>query len=196
MRLQSLFITALAMIMAVVFTAQANTWEIDKSHTQIGFTVTHMVVTKVSGEFTEYEGEVTFNPSNLDESKIKGIVKVASITTENQRRDDHLRSADFFDAENYPHIVFESTEINKTDDGYVAVGNLTIRDVTKRIELPFSIAGPVNDPWGNTRVGLEASTTINRQEFNVTWNNTLDNGGVVVSDQVTLNLNAQLIKQN
>lgn len=195
MRLKSIFSTAFALLLAVAVTAQANTWELDKSHTQVGFTVTHMVVTKVSGEFTEYEGEVNFDPENLADSKIKGVVKVASITTENERRDNHLRSPDFFDAENYPDIVFESTKISKTDDGYVAVGNLTIRDVTKEVEIPFTLAGPVNDPRGNTRVGLEGSTTINRQDYNVTWNNTLDNGGVVVSDEVTLNLNAQLIQQ-
>ncbi|MBN1482752.1 polyisoprenoid-binding protein [candidate division KSB1 bacterium] len=192
---KSIILKAFAVIIAFSFSLPASTWEIDKSHTEVGFSVKHMVVATVTGKFTQFDGEITFDPEYLEDSKIKGTVQVASINTENERRDKHLRSADFFDAENYPNITFESTGITKKEDGYVAVGNLTIRDVTKKVEIPFKVLGPVNDPWGNTRIGVEGSTTINRQDFNVKWNNTMDNGGLVVSDEVELNLRAELIQK-
>lgn len=192
MNKRSLLFTAFALIIMSGLT-HAAAWKIDKSHSEVGFKVKHMVIATVTGKFTNFSGEVTFDPDNLAESKIKGVVQVASINTDNEKRDGHLKSADFFDAENYPEITFESTEIKKKGDGYVAIGKLTLRDVTKEITVPFTVAGPV-EAMGSRRVGFEGSTTINRQDFGVTWNKTIDNGGLVVSDDVVLILRAELIQ--
>lgn len=192
---KSFILKSVVVMMLLAISLPAATWEIDKSHTEVGFTVKHMVIAKVTGKFTQFDGQVIFDPENLAEAKIKGVVQVASINTENERRDAHLKGADFFDSENHPEIVFESTKIVKNDGGYVTVGKLTIRGVTKEIEIPFQLLGPINDPWGNTRVGIEGGTTINRQEFGVTWNNMMDNGGLVVSDEVELNVRAELMQK-
>jgi polyisoprenoid-binding protein YceI len=165
----------------------------DKSHTSVGFQVTHMVITKVNGHFNDYEVQFTFDPKNLENFNVEANIKVASVNTENEKRDEHLRSADFFDTEKYPDMVFKSTKAVKTEDGYKAIGTLTIKDVTKEVELPFTLTGPVKGPWGNTRYGIEAKTTINRKDFNVLWNKTMDAGGLVVSDEVDIIINAQFI---
>jgi len=175
-------------------TVNAAEWTIDTAHTEIGFTAKHMVVARVNGAFNEYSGQVTLDPENITSAKIKGVVKVASINTGNEARDNHLRTSDFFDAENYPEIVFESTEILKSESGYIAVGNLTMRGVTKSIQLPFQILGPVNDPWGKTRVGIEAKGTINRLDWGVAWNKVIENNGLLVSNEIELRINAELIK--
>jgi polyisoprenoid-binding protein YceI len=166
----------------------------DQAHTNIGFQVKHMVITTVTGNFTNYDYSFIYDEENPENSSITATIQTGSINTNNEKRDNHLRSADFFDAEKYPEITFESTKIMKTDDGYVARGNLTMRGVTKEIELPFKITGILQDPWGNTKMGVESRLTINRQDYNVSWNNTLDNGGVVVSDNVDIILDLQLQK--
>ena len=117
-------------------------------------------------------------------SKVSVTIKVASIDTKNEKRDGHLKSDEFFDAAKYPDIKFESTKIEKTKNGFVAHGDLTMRGVTKKVELPFEIAGIIQDPWGNTRMGLEASLEVNRKDWNINWSQTMDNGGLVVADNV------------
>jgi polyisoprenoid-binding protein YceI len=166
----------------------------DPAHTNIGFQVKHMVITTVSGNFTDYDYSFVYDEKNPENSAIKASIKTASVNTNNEKRDDHLRSGDFFDAEKYPEITFESTKIMKKDGGFVAVGNLTMGGVTKEIELPFTITGIIQDPWGNTKMGVESRLTINRQDYNVSWNNTLDTGGLVVSDEVDIILDLQLKK--
>jgi polyisoprenoid-binding protein YceI len=167
----------------------------DPAHTNIGFQVKHMVITTVTGNFTDYDYSFVYDEKNPENSSITATIKTASINTNNEKRDEHLRSADFFDAEQYPEITFVSKKVMKTDDGYVAVGDLTMRGVTKEIELPFKITGIIKDPWGNTKMGVESRLTIDRQEYNVSWNNTLDSGGVVVSDNVDIILDLQLKKE-
>jgi len=195
MRIKPILSTVLILLVGLGLSAHAATWRLDKSHSEVGFSVKHMLIATVNGVFGEFDGTVAFDPEDLASSYIKGVVKVASIDTKNERRDNHLRSDDFFNAEQYPNITFESTEIKKSENGFIAVGNLTIRDVTKQIEIPFTLAGPIQDPWGGTRVAIDGSTTINRQEYNVRWNNKMDNGGAIVSDDVVLNLHAELIKE-
>ncbi len=195
MRFKPCFIAVAAALALFVFAFNAQAWEIDKPHSSVGFTVRHMVVAKVHGEFREFDGELSFNEKDVAKTKISGVVQVASVFTDNEKRDNHLRSADFFDAETYPEIKFESKKVVKTDDGYVMIGDLTIRDVTKEIEIPFKVSGPIQDPWGATRIGIEGQAKINRQDFGVKWNKTMDNGGVIVSDEVVLNLNAEFIKK-
>lgn len=180
------------MVFATAFAA--DKYVPDPAHTNIGFQVKHMVITTVSGNFSDYTYSFMYDEKNPENSTVKATIKTASINTDNEKRDQHLRSGDFFDAEKYPEIVFESTKIMKKGDGYVAKGKITMRGVTKEIELPFKITGIIKDPWGNTKMGVESRLTINRQEYNVNWNNTLDTGGLVVSDEVDIILDLQLQK--
>lgn len=173
--------------------AFAGSYNLDKSHSNVGFEVTHMVITDVAGKFTDYDVKLTFDPKNLNDFSVEAVIKINSVTTENQKRDDHLRSPDFFDAANHPDMVFKSTKLEKAKDGYVAKGMLTIRGISKAVDLQFMVKGPINDPWGNTRIGVEASTVINRQEFDVKWSNVIDGGGLVVGDDVRINIDAQFI---
>ena len=178
------------------FTAQAaQEYTIDTAHSEAGFSVKHMVIATVRGIFTEFSGKVFYDENDISKSSVEGVIKTASINTANAKRDEHLRSADFFDAAAYPEILFKTKKIEKKDAGYVATGDLTIRGVTKEIILDFEITGKITDPWGNERVGLEALGAINRQDFGVSWNKSLDNGGVVVSNEVKLLIQAEFIKK-
>lgn len=193
-----LFNKLLLVIISLVFISTsinaADKYAADKAHTNIGFTVKHMVIATVPGKFQDYDMEFMFDEKDLSKSSVKTTIKTASIFTDDQKRDDHLRSGDFFDATNYPEITFVSNSITKKNDGYVAKGLLTIRGISKEIELPFNILGPVNDPWGNTKLGVESSVKINRQDYKVSWNKTLDAGGLLVSDDVSIKLDVELIK--
>jgi polyisoprenoid-binding protein YceI len=190
------FLYSIVAVLAIfMFSTSTRAWEIDKAHSQVGFTVKHMVVAKVSGHFSDFTGTVTFDENDISKTKISGLVQVASVSTDDEKRDNHLKSPDFFDAEQFPEIKFESKKIVKSDDGHVMVGELTIRDVTKEVEIPFEISGPIKDPWGATRLGLEGHTTINRQDFGVKWGKVMDNGGLIVSDDVVLNIIAELVKK-
>ena len=179
----------LAMLMAVTATSvRAATYELDNSHSSIGFGVKHMVVTTTKGEFTDYTGGFEYDAADPSSLKASATIKVASVNTRNEKRDDHLRNEDFFDSAKYPEITFVSTSAEKVGDEVVLTGDLTIKGVTKQIKLPLAGNGPVTDPWGNVRVGLEGKTKINRQDFGLTWNKILDNGGLAVGDEVTLDI--------
>ncbi len=180
----------------VIQAGAAQEYSVDNSHTEIGFSVKHMVVATVRGQFTDFSGKVFYDEEDVTRSTVVGVVKTASITTTNEKRDEHLRSADFFDAAQYPEILFKSSRIEKKGDGHVVYGDLTIRGVTREIALDFVITGTVIDPWGNQRIGLEASGKINRQDFGVSWSKALDAGGLVVSDEVRINILAEFIKNN
>jgi len=170
----------------------AEKYVADKAHSNIGFEVKHLVFTTVPGKFKDYQVEFVFDQNDLSNSSINAAIKTASIDTDNEKRDNHLVSADFFDAEQHPEITFMSKEIMKSDDGYVAKGTLTMRGVSREIELPFKILGTMKDPWGNNKMGVESELTINRQDYNVNWNKTLDAGGVLVSNDVKIKLELQL----
>lgn len=171
----------------------ADKYKIDESHSSVGFSVKHLVITNVKGQFNDFSGTIQFDENDIANSSVEVIIKTASIDTDDEKRDNHLRSADFFDVENHPVITFKSKKIQHMDDGYVAVGDLTIRGVTKEVSLPFALTGPIDDPWGNKRFGAEASLTINRQDFGISWNKALDNGGVLVGDDVKINLEIEAI---
>jgi len=175
--------------------ALADTYEVDPVHSNVGFSVRHMVISKVIGNFTEFSGTIVFDEKNLTGSSIRGAIKTASINTENEKRDGHLKSADFFDAANHPEINFESRKVEKRSDGYVAIGRLTMKGVTKEIEIPFNIVGIVKNPMGKTVMGLEGHLKINRQDYGISWSKTLDNGGLMVSDEVEIELNAEAVKK-
>lgn len=169
----------------------AATYDVDPSHSTIGFAVRHMVVTTVRGTFNEFQGQFTYDPENPAAFSASAVIQTASIDTRNRKRDDHLRSEDFFDAAKYPEITFETTGAEQSGDQLIVRGNLTMRGVTREISIPITFSGPVTDPWGNTRVGFEGSTTINRQDWGISWSRTLDNGGLVVSDEVRIEINIQ-----
>ncbi len=167
---------------------------LDVSHTLVGFGVKHMVITTVNGKFNDFSGTIVYDENDLSKLKVEVVIKTASIDTDNLKRDNHLRSPDFFDAENYPEITFVSKKVIKKGDQNVLVGDLAIRGVAKEVEIPFKITGKIVDPWGNTRLGLEGSLTINRQEFGVKWNKKMDAGGWVVGDDVKITLQVEAIQ--
>jgi polyisoprenoid-binding protein YceI len=172
----------------------ADTYTIDPSHSSIGFTVRHMVVTKVKGQFNEFAGTIVYDDKDVTKSSVEVTIKTASIDTNTPRRDDDLRSPNFFDAAKYPEITFKSRRIEKSEDGHVAIGDLTMHGVTREIEIPFTIAGFVTDPMGNARIGLSAGTSLNRQDYGITWSKKLDSGGLVAGDEVEVDIEVEAIK--
>ena len=168
--------------------ASASEWEIDGAHTNASFKVRHMMVSWVRGEFGKVAGSIVYDEGKPESIKASITIDVASIDTRNEKRDEHLRSADFFDVATFPAITFKSTGVaNVTGGGFDLVGDLTIRGVTKPVTLAVEGPSPTMvDPWGNTKIGASATLTVDRQDFGVTWNNTLDGGGVIVGDEVTI----------
>jgi len=158
----------------------AEKYNIDKVHSSVGFAVRHNMVSMVKGSFTDYMGEIMLDPSDITKSSVTVTIKTASINTANKGRDNHLRSPDFFDAPTYPEITFKSTRIEKKNTGWVAHGSFTMHGVTKEIALPFTLTGPIMDGRGKL-IGIESSTTINRQDYGVKWSRILDAGGVAVA---------------
>lgn len=172
---------------------ETGVWALDKAHTKIGFLAKHLMVTKVRGNFESYEATVDV-AEDLTDSKIEVTLDAASITTGATDRDQHLRSADFIDAENYPELKFVSTEIVGDGDSWKITGDLTIRDATRPITLDATYEGAATDPWGNEHVGFSASAVINREDWGLTWNAALEGGGWLVSKDVTLEIEGQLIR--
>lgn len=178
-------------------TAQSltGTYSIDASHSQIGFTARHAMVTKVRGAFNEFEGSGYFDAENPANSHLKVTIKAASIDTRNADRDAHLKSNDFFSMDEFPEITFVSTGFEKVDaDAYKLTGDLTIKGVTKPVTVDFDFTGTAVDPWGNTRIGFEGKTTINRKDWGVNWNAALEAGGVLVSEKVNLEFEISAVR--
>ena len=170
---------------------QAGTWDIDASHTTVEFVARHLMVTKVRGRFLDVSGEITIAADPL-ESSVRAQIGTASITTGDDQRDAHLRSPDFFDVEQYPTITFVSTGVRATrGDSFVLVGDLTVRDVTKSVELELEYLGSAQDPWGATKAAFSASTEVNRKDWGLEWNVALETGGFLVGDKVKLNVEVQ-----
>jgi polyisoprenoid-binding protein YceI len=170
----------------------SGTWTIDPAHSEIGFVVRHLMVSKVRGQFTKFEGSITTAPDPED-SAATAEVELGSITTNNEQRDAHLRSADFFDSDSNPKMSFRSTGLRQSSGGFVADGELTIRGITRPVELEVELNGFGPDPYGGTRLGLTASGQINRSDFGVTWNAAIEGGGVVVSEKVQLVLEVEAV---
>lgn len=164
-----------------------GTFTIDPAHSEIGFTARHAMVTKVRGSFTDFTGTAS-SEAGLENARISVEIQTDSLDTRNADRDGHVKSADFFDVDQFPTIAFTSTEVEgKGDDQLVVTGDLTIKDVTKSVSIVFDFDGEVTDPWGNSRVGFEGSTEINRTDFGLTWNAPLKSDGVLVSEKIKLN---------
>jgi len=184
--------------MGTLATPQTSTatWNIDPVHSVAEFKVKHMMISNVKGQFPKVKGSLTLDESDLTNSRVEASIEAASIETRDPQRDAHLKSADFFDVEQFPTLSFKSTGISLVRDGELAVeGNLTIRGVTRKVL--FSVEGPTppaKDPWGNTRVAVSATTKINRKDFGLTWNAALETGGILVGDEVTITLDVQFVK--
>jgi polyisoprenoid-binding protein YceI len=173
-----------------------GTYALDPAHTRIGFSARHAMVTKVRGAFNEFEGGAELDFDDPTKSSAHLVIKTASVDTRNEQRDNHLRTNDFFDAPNYPTISFVSTSVRRTgDETFELVGDLTIKDVTKSVTLNLEFTGAAKDPFGNTRVGFEGGTTIERSDYGVKFNAALETGGLLVSEKVTIELELAAIRQ-
>ncbi|HEY5087858.1 MAG TPA: YceI family protein [Gemmatimonadaceae bacterium] len=172
--------------------SHAGTWQIDPAHSGVEFAVTHLMISKVRGRFSDISGSVVTD-GKPEGSRIEVEIGAASIDTHNNGRDTHLRSADFFDVEKYPKIRFASTAIKSDGDAEFRVtGDLTIRDVTKAVEMKVTAEGTGRDPWGSDRAGFSATLRIDRRDFGLTWNQALETGGVMVSNEVKLTVDVEL----
>jgi polyisoprenoid-binding protein YceI len=177
-------------------TQTATVWAIDPTHSEVQFKVKHLVISTVTGSFGQYEGQITTEGDDFTNANVSFSADISSISTGHEQRDGHLKSADFFDAENFPKLTFTSTSVTKTgDDTYSVTGDLTIRGVTKSVTLKAEYGGQMQDFYGQTKAGFELSGTIKRKEFGLTWDGVTEAGGVVVSDDVKLVMNIQLTKQ-
>ncbi|GAB4068146.1 YceI family protein [Angustibacter speluncae] len=171
-----------------------GTYAIDASHSEVGFVARHAMVTKVRGRFTEVEGSLTFGDS-VETSSANATIGAASVTTGSEQRDGHLQSPDFFDVATYPTITFASTGVRAEGGEFVLEGDLTIKDVTKRVTVPVEFEGTATDPFGNQRAGFSAAFDVDREDWGLTWNAALETGGVLVSKKVRLQLDISAIKQ-
>ena len=169
-------------------------YTLDVSHSRLGFVARHAMVTKVRGQFGAFTGTATIDAANPTSSKVDLSIDVASIETGSADRDGHLKSADFFDVETYPTITFTSTDVKRDGDDWAVTGDLTIKDVTKPVTIEFEQTGSAVDPFGNTRVGFEGETTVNRKDWGLTWNAALETGGVLVSEKIKLEFDVSAIR--
>jgi polyisoprenoid-binding protein YceI len=187
--IQVMFMAISLLMTPVVFAA--DTYVIDPAHTNFGFTATHMMISKVPGDFEKFSGIITYDPQDLANSKANVSIDVNSINTRIEQRDHHLRSPAFFDVAEYPTITFVSTKFTQ---GYIT-GKLTMRGVTKIVTIPVSILGPVKTMGDRQAIGISGSLTVNRQDYGINWNRNLDQGGVFVSNDILLSINIEADKQ-
>lgn len=173
-----------------------STWALDPAHSEITFKVKHLMITNVTGTFASFSASAETEGDDFSAAKISFSADVASISTNNEQRDGHLKSGDFFDAEKYPSLTFASTSFDKVDDeNYKLSGDLTVKGVTKSVTLDVEFGGITKDPWGQTKAGFTLKGAINRSDFGLEWNAALETGGVLVSEKVTLNAEIQVTKQ-
>lgn len=179
------------------FTELTGKYTIDPDHSRLGFIARHAMVTKVRGSFNEFTGTLTVDGENPENSSAEVSVDTNSIDTRNEQRDGHLRTNDFLDIEKYPQITFSSKAVRQvSDDTFEVTGDLSIKDVTRSVTIPFEFGGAATDPFGNFRIGFDGSITIDRREYNVLWNAPLETGGFLVSDKVILEFEVSAIKQS
>jgi polyisoprenoid-binding protein YceI len=191
------FVAVLTLGLSLVAPATAETWVVDTAHTVSGFTVKHMMIANVTGVFEVTKGTIEYKPGEPGSVKADITIEAKSVNTRITRRDDDLRSDNFFSAEKFPTLVFRSKRVqNVRADGFDLVGDLTIRDVTREVVLKVDgPTAPIRDPQGNRRVGANASTTINRKDFGITWHRAIEAGGVVVGDEVKINIDVEAIEK-
>ncbi len=172
-------------------------WTIDPAHSQIQFSVRHMMISNVRGRFENFSGTVEFDEEDPLRSSVEVQIEAASIYTKEPQRDGHLKSPDFLDAERFPYLYFKSKRVEKLDESHGRIiGDLTIRDVTKEVVLEVEYAGQAKSPWGTVSAGFSATTKVNRKDWNLNWNQLLETGGVLVGDQIKIDIELELIKQD
>ncbi len=177
-------------------TAQASDWKVDAVHSSVKFTVTHLTVSEVEGKFKVFNGSIASPSGDFNNAKINFTVDVNSVNTDDENRDKHLKSDDFFNAEKYPAMNFASTSFKKMKGNiYYLEGNLTIRDVTKKVKFAVLYGGTVKDPWGNIKAGFKATSKISRKDYGLKWNKLTEAGGAVVGDEVSIALNLEFAEQ-
>lgn len=192
--MKTTLLTTAAALAATVATAQ--NWSFDKSHSKVQFAVTHLMISETVGQFGDFDGSVTASKEDFTDAQITFTIKVASINTDNADRDNHLRSADFFDAEKHPDITFKSKSLKKIDGKrYKLSGDLTMHGVTKPIELDVTFNGMAKSPWGQTVAGFKLNGTLNRTDYGLKWNKTLETGGLLVSEEVNFTAAVELVKK-
>jgi polyisoprenoid-binding protein YceI len=174
--------------------AETARYVVDPDHSIVEFKVAHMVISKTTGHFKDYTGFIDMDPEAGTVKTIEATIKTASVTTNQEKRDAHLRNADFFDVEKYPTMTYKMKSYSKAGDGYSAIGDLTLHGVTKEVTLTGNFNGVTKDPWGNTRAGFTAEGKLNRKDFGMVWNKALDSGGLVVGDEVWIKLDIECIK--
>jgi len=175
-------------------TADAATWEVDTSHSILSFKVRHLF-SKTAGRFEDWSATLDFDPKKLETGSAQVIIQAASVNTDKDQRDKHLRSGDFFEVEKYPTIEFHSTSITEDGKGYLLHGNLTMHGVTKEVAIPFTMDGVGADPWGNTRAGFSGSLTVNRKDFGMVWNKAMDQGGWMLGEDVQIDLEIEAVQK-
>ncbi len=182
-----------AAVLITVAAAQAETWNVDLAHSSLSFTVKHLMVSKVHGNFKDFTGSIEWDGKNLAAGSVQIEAKSASITTDNEKRDNHLKSPDFFAVDSFPTLTFKSTKVTPgTGDAFKLTGDLTIRGITKEVTFDCTFNGTQQTPWGFMAAAFSATTTVNRQDFKVSWSKALDGGGVVVSDDVKIEIELEV----
>lgn len=177
--------------------ATKTKWVLDPTHSELLFRVKHLMISSVKGEFTKFTAEINAPEDDLTKASVEVSVDASSVFTNEETRDNHLKSADFFDAENYSELTFVGTSFDKVDDqNYKLTGDLTIKGTTKEIVLDVEFGGIMKDPWGNEKAGFSLSGKLNRKEFGLNWNTALETGGVLVGDEVKVTGEVQFVKQN
>ncbi len=178
------------------FLASAQTtWNADNAHSNVRFTIAHMVISEVEGTFSTFNGSLEQTSTDFTKANFNLNIDVASINTDNAKRDGHLKSADFFDVANFPNITFKSTSLTKKDDkNYILKGDLTIHGVTKSISFDLVFNGTIKDPWGGTRAAFKATGALSRADFGLKYNSAMDNGGVVIGDEVQFSIKLEMVK--
>lgn len=174
----------------------ADTYEIDPAHTSVQFSIRHMMISNVRGEFTKLSGKATGDVASPTAASVEATIDATSIDTRNEKRDEHLRSPDFLDTAKFPTMTFKSTKVEKAGDAWKLHGDLTLHGVTKPVVLDVTnVTAPIKDPGGNTRIGAQATTKINRQDFGIIFNKTLDGGGMLVGDEISITIDVEVVKK-
>lgn len=188
-----LLVGAMAWLPTAVHAEPAR-WNLDPEHSTVEFRVAHMIVSKTTGRFMDYTGFIDMDAEAGTVTAVEATIKTGSVNTNHEKRDTHIRNADFLDVEHYPTMTFKMKSYKKTSDSFLAAGDLTLHGVTKEITLSGHFNGTTKDPWGNIRAGFSAEGKLNRKDFGLIWNKTLDNGGLVVGDEVQIRLEIECIK--
>ena len=192
MRTKTIIGLTTAAFLALSNATAADNYKIDPAHTSVGFSVRHMGVSNVKGHFDDFAGSVVLDNGSIQEAT--ATIQVKSVNTGIEKRDNHLRTADFFEATKYPEISFKTKKVEKSGDETILIGDFTMRGVTKELRLPVTVSGPIKDPQGNTRIGLEAKATVNRKDYGMKFNAVMETGGLMVGDDVTIEINAEAVK--